>query len=256
MQHKTCHFLTYHVFSWYIKNVRYSFELSFLKWMTTFYKNEMTVSAPLFTCELSSSAIQCLIQWQPKLMHIFDQHGWQFLAASPKCKNAANSPIYFSRCHKLWDYLLIQFEDLTFPIQTLQGMQMGLCPSQIKHICCLARFFSQCLGPALQRVIFLLIPSNPLQFFFFFNTVKDHSHSTAVGKWSQISDLCPDSSCSPQCPLFHYANWEHKPSSGGEAPLQVLPQHTSAQLQALALSEPMLPHKQKNSCLAGFHIRV
>lgn len=89
---------------------------------------------PTFDNSYSYTSIKLKFK-KKELMLVF-----MFLALSSKCKNAICSSIYFSRCHKLWDYLLIQFGDLTFPIQFLKGMQQRLCPGQAKPICCLVGF--------------------------------------------------------------------------------------------------------------------
>lgn len=88
------------------------------------------------------------------------------VSGSSKCKNAVCSSIYFSRCHKLWDYLLIQFGYLTFPIQFLKRNAAEVASWSGKaHLLPGWALSPQRPGPMFRRVIFFLILSNPGPFF-------------------------------------------------------------------------------------------
>lgn len=88
------------------------------------------------------------------------------VSGSSKCKKAVCSSIYFSRCHKLWDYLLIQFGYLTFPIQFLKRNAAEVASWSGKaHLLPGWVLSPQRPGPVFRRVIFFLILSNPGPFF-------------------------------------------------------------------------------------------
>lgn len=83
-----------------------------------------------------------------------------------KGKNAVCSSIYFSRCPKLWDYLLIQFGDLVFPILFLKrNVAEVLSWSGEAHLLPGWVLSPQCPGSIFRTVIFFLILSNPGPFF-------------------------------------------------------------------------------------------